>query len=132
MVDNGSCSEGFNTKVFPHTIAIGNIHKGIIAGKLNGVIPAQTPSGCCNVYVSTPRATPSTYSPICNVPIEHACSTTSKPRWISPSASAKVLPCSAVNTFAMSFMLSRIKSCNFNMIRIRAWIGVKRHVLKAS
>ena len=45
MVDSGSCSEGFKTKVLPQTIAIGNIHNGIIAGKLNGVIPAQTPSG---------------------------------------------------------------------------------------
>ena len=41
----GSCSEGFSTKVLPQTIAIGNIHSGIIAGKLNGVMPAQTPSG---------------------------------------------------------------------------------------
>ena len=32
-------------KVFPHAIAIGNIHIGTIAGKLNGVIPATTPSG---------------------------------------------------------------------------------------
>src|SRR5690606_7668603 len=49
MVDNGSCSEGFKTKVLPQTIAIGNIHSGIIAGKLNGVIPAHTPKGCCKV-----------------------------------------------------------------------------------
>ena len=39
----GSCSEGFRIKVFPQAIAIGNIHKGIIAGKLNGVMPRQTP-----------------------------------------------------------------------------------------
>ena len=42
----GSCSEGFSTKVFPHAIARGNIHSGIIAGKLNGVMPAHTPRGC--------------------------------------------------------------------------------------
>ena len=41
----GSCSEGLSTKVLPQTIAIGNIHSGIIAGKLNGVMPAQTPIG---------------------------------------------------------------------------------------
>ena len=40
----GSCSEGFKIKVLPHAIAMGNIHKGIIAGKLNGVIPRQIPS----------------------------------------------------------------------------------------
>ena len=32
-------------KVFPQAIAIGYIHIGTIAGKLNGVMPATTPSG---------------------------------------------------------------------------------------
>ena len=40
----GSCSEGFKMKVLPQAIAIGNIHRGIIAGKLKGVIPKQIPS----------------------------------------------------------------------------------------
>ena len=30
---------------FPHAIAGANFHIGIIAGKLNGVMPATTPSG---------------------------------------------------------------------------------------
>src|SRR6476646_6282386 len=42
---DGSRSLGFNTNVFPHAIAIGYIHIGTIAGKLNGVMPATTPSG---------------------------------------------------------------------------------------
>lgn len=33
------------TKTFPQDIDTGNIHKGIIAGKLNGAMPAVTPSG---------------------------------------------------------------------------------------
>jgi hypothetical protein len=41
----GSFSEGLRTNVLPQASAIGNIHSGTIAGKLNGVIPAQTPSG---------------------------------------------------------------------------------------
>ena len=41
----GSCSEGLSTKVLPQTMAIGNIHSGIMAGKLNGVMPAHTPIG---------------------------------------------------------------------------------------
>ncbi|MNH08685.1 hypothetical protein D3C79_681100 [compost metagenome] len=45
MVDSGSCSDGLSTKVLPQTMAIGNIHSGIIAGKLNGVMPAHTPIG---------------------------------------------------------------------------------------
>ena len=49
MVTMGSCSEGLSTKVLPVAMAIGNIHSGIIAGKLNGVMPAQTPSGCSSV-----------------------------------------------------------------------------------
>ena len=43
---DGSFSDGFRTNVFPQAIAIGNIHIGTIAGKLNGVMPATTPSGC--------------------------------------------------------------------------------------
>ena len=33
------------TYVLPAVMATGNIHSGIIAGKLNGVMPAHTPSG---------------------------------------------------------------------------------------
>ncbi len=49
MVTIGSCSDGLRMKVLPVAMAIGNIHSGIIAGKLNGVMPAHTPSGCSNV-----------------------------------------------------------------------------------
>jgi hypothetical protein len=43
----GSFSDGFRMNVLPHTSATGNIHIGTIAGKLNGVIPAHTPTGSC-------------------------------------------------------------------------------------
>ena len=59
----GSFSEGFKTKVFPQAIAIGNIHIGTIAGKLNGVIPAQTPKGCLIDQLSTFDPTFSVNSP---------------------------------------------------------------------
>lgn len=52
-------------------------HKGIIAGKLKGQMPAQTPNGSLRLYVSTPFDTLGTYSPICRVAIPQACSTTS-------------------------------------------------------
>ncbi len=45
---DGSRSLGLSTNVFPHAMATGNIHIGTIAGKLNGVIPTQTPSGSRN------------------------------------------------------------------------------------
>src|ERR671918_1001110 len=43
---DGSFSDGLSTNVFPQAIAGAHIHMGTIAGKLNGVIPATTPSGC--------------------------------------------------------------------------------------
>ena len=41
----GSRSDGFRMNALPVAIAGPNIHIGIIAGKLNGVTPATTPSG---------------------------------------------------------------------------------------
>src|SRR3954453_17720112 len=43
---DGSFSDGFSTNALPHASAGAHIHIGTIAGKLNGVIPAQTPTGC--------------------------------------------------------------------------------------
>jgi len=51
--------------------------RGIIAGKLKGQMPAQTPSGSLMLKVSIPCDTLETYSPICSVAIPQACSTTS-------------------------------------------------------
>ncbi len=45
MAAEGSRSDGFRMKVFPQAIATGYIQSGTMAGKLNGVMPAQTPSG---------------------------------------------------------------------------------------
>ena len=42
--------------MLPQASAIGNIHIGTIAGKLNGVMPAQTPSGWRTDQLSMPRA----------------------------------------------------------------------------
>ena len=42
---DGSFSLGLRMKVLPQAMALANIHIGTIAGKLNGVIPATTPSG---------------------------------------------------------------------------------------
>src|SRR4029077_18842412 len=46
IADSGTFSEGFSTNVLPQVIATGNIQSGTIDGKLNGVIPTQTPTGC--------------------------------------------------------------------------------------
>ncbi len=50
----GSFSDGFSTKVFPHARALANIHMGTMAGKLKGVMPTHTPSGWRIEYTSTP------------------------------------------------------------------------------
>ena len=46
MDAEGSFSDGLSMNALPAAIATGNIHIGTMAGKLNGVIPATTPSGC--------------------------------------------------------------------------------------
>ena len=51
---DGSFSDGLSTKALPQAIATGNIHIGTMAGKLNGVMPATTPSGCL-IAVASPR-----------------------------------------------------------------------------
>ena len=49
----GSRSDGLSTKAFPQAMATGNIHIGTMAGKLNGVMPATTPSGWRTEWTST-------------------------------------------------------------------------------
>ena len=55
----------------PHASAGPAFHSGIIAGKLNGVMPATTPSGWRIEYTSMPVPAPSVYSPLsrCGMPI---------------------------------------------------------------
>ncbi len=42
---DGSRSDGFRMKALPQAMAGANFHIGIIAGKLNGVMPAAIPTG---------------------------------------------------------------------------------------
>src|SRR5688572_6310954 len=57
----GSRSLGFSTNVLPQPMATGNIHIGTMAGKLNGVMPTQTPTGCRNDQLSMSPPTLSLY-----------------------------------------------------------------------
>ena len=84
----GSFSDGLSINVFPHAIAIGNIHIGTIAGKLNGVIPATTPNDCLIDQLSTFVPTFSENSPFNKFGIPHANSTTSNPLVNEPLASS--------------------------------------------
>ena len=87
----GTFSEGLSTKVLPQAMATGNIHSGTITGKLNGVMPAHTPTGCSSEWQSTPRPTSSACSPFsrCGTPLAN--SITSMPRCTEPAASSQGL-----------------------------------------
>ena len=92
---DGSRSDGFRMKQLPQASATGNIHIGTMQGKLNGVMPATTPSGWRSEWLSTLVPTFSVTSPFSRCGMPTANSTTSSPRVTSPSASSWVLPCSA-------------------------------------
>src|SRR3954466_16040795 len=57
LAHDGSRSLGLSTNVLPHASAIGYIHIGTIAGKLNGVMPTTTPSGWGAEEEEPPRET---------------------------------------------------------------------------
>jgi hypothetical protein len=80
--------------VLPVAIAMGCIHSGTMIGKLNGVIPAQTPRGWRKENASMSVETWSEYSPLSSWGSPQANSTTSIPRITSPLASSRTLPCS--------------------------------------
>lgn len=89
-------SEGFNIYVLPQVMAAGNIHKGIITGKLNGAIPAQIPKGYLYEVISIPVDIFGNVQP-CNSEVKLVqYSTTSIPLYTSPLASCKVFPYSSV------------------------------------
>ena len=81
---DGSRSDGFRINALPQAIAGANFHIGIIAGKLNGVMPATTPKGCLTEKMSMPGPAPSVYSPFSRCGMPTANSATSTPRWMSP------------------------------------------------
>jgi hypothetical protein len=116
---DGSRSDGFSTNVFPQAMAIGNIHMGTIAGKLKGVMPAQTPSGWRTVQASMPAATCSVYSPLRSSGMPVAYSTTSRPRCASPLASESTFPCSEVMAAASRSRSRSTSSLKRNMTRAR-------------
>ena len=89
-------------KVLPVAIANGRNHIGTIAGKLNGAIAAQTPSGWRTTWQSMPLAMSSRPYPIIIDGAPQATSTHSMPRRTLPRASSSVLPCSVVTIRASS------------------------------
>ncbi len=105
--------------MLPVAMAIGNIHIGTMAGKLNGVMPATTPSGWRIEETSTRPATSVDSSPFSCTVIPHARSTISRPRATSPSASLCTLPCSAVISSAIASRLASSSARNLKRIVVR-------------
>ena len=129
---DGSRSLGLSTKVFPHAIAIGYIHIGTIAGKLNGVIAGDDAERLAHrVDVDVGRHVLAS-SPLISSGMPHANSMTSRPRWTSPSASDGTLPCSRVRWAAISSLLRSTSSRNANMIRPRCASEVRRQAGSAA
>ena len=127
----GTFSEGLRMKAFPTVTAIGNIHSGTMAGKLNGVMPATTPSGSRRTSQLTPRLTSST-APSSRFWRESANSTTSIPLLIPAAASARVLPASSAARLASSARCSPRSSWKRNSGRVRSLTGVARQAGKAA
>ena len=115
----GSRSEGLSTNALPQAMAGAAFHSGIMAGKLNGVMPATTPSGWRMEYTSMPVPAESVYSPFrrCGMPMAN--SATSRPRWMSPLESGMVLPCSEDSRRASSSMCWFSSSTNRISTRAR-------------
>ena len=116
----GSRSDGLSTTALPQASAGPSIHNGTMAGKLNGVIAAVTPSGWRRECMSIPRATLSLNSPLmrCGMPVAN--STTSSPRCSSPRASATTLPCSRLIRCASSSAWARHNSRHRKSTRARS------------
>src|SRR6266511_2218512 len=81
MGTEGSRSDGLRMKALPQASAGANFHIGIMAGKLNGVMPATTPSGWRSENRSMPGPALSLNSPLIRCGMPQANSTTSSPRW---------------------------------------------------
>ena len=115
MPGEGSCSDGLRMKALPHASATGAIHSGTMTGKLNGVMPATTPSGIRMLCESTPVDTCGVFSPLSRCPRPQANSTTSSPRVTSPRASSSTLPCSRVISAASSSLWEATSSRKRNI-----------------
>ena len=117
---SGTCSDGLRMNALPQAIAKGRNQNGTIAGKLNGTIAAQTPTGWRTVSASTLRATSSMIRPCIVVGTAQAASTISIMRATSARASPIVLPISVVTDCASSSRRASRPSRSANSRRPRS------------
>lgn len=106
----GTIEAALSTKVLPVTMASGIIHpNGIIAGKLNGAMIANGPSGSRMYSMSTPVPMFSETEPFIVSVTAQACSMYWRARRISPPASSRFLPFSSTMTRASSARASHTR-----------------------
>ena len=129
---DGTFSLGLSTTVLPAAMAIGKNHIGTMAGKLNGLMTATTPSGWRIEDTSTRVEAFSVNPPLSRCGMPQANSTTSWPRATSPRASASTLPCSAVMSSASSPARALSSSRKRNTIWVRRASEVSRHAGNAA
>src|SRR5690606_188081 len=103
-----------------------------MAGKLNGVMPATTPSGWRIEATSTRVETWVDSSPFSCTLMPQASSTISMPRATSPRASECTLPCSAVISAAISSRWASSSSRYLNRIAVRWASEEEPQVVNAS
>src|SRR5207248_3645410 len=132
ITSSGIFSSGSITKLPPQASATEHIQSGTIAGKLNGVIPTQTPRGWRIVSQSIPRATFSIVSPPSKEGTPQANSTISIPLRTSPRDSIRVLPCSRVLQRAISSNFSSSSILKRNSTRARSTGGVSHQAGNAA
>ena len=90
-----------------------------MTGKLNGVMPATTPTGSSTVRMSTPVEISELDEPFSRLGMPHANSTFSMPRATSPRASSNTFPCSRVTAAASSSRLASSSSRSRNRRPVR-------------
>mmetsp|Transcript_87590 Transcript_87590/g.194816 ORF Transcript_87590/g.194816 Transcript_87590/m.194816 type:complete len:348 (+) Transcript_87590:536-1579(+) len=127
----GTFSLGFMMRQLPQAIAMGNVHRGTMAGKLKGTTEATTPMGRRTSWQKTPRATSRTLpASISGRPV--AKETVSRPLSTSASASPLFLPCSNTTSSVSSARCASQRLLNRKSTSTRALTGVSRQPGKAA
>ena len=104
---------------------------GIIAGKLKGAMPANTPSGSRYVTVSCPAETFIRLSPFIIIGAPTASSHASMILMTSPRASSRFLPSSRLTRRVTSSMCSSRSAFHLNSTWVRTAAGLSDHRTKA-
>ena len=130
--DKGVCSAGFSTQVQPAASPGDNLRVIIAFGKFHGVIAPNTPTGCFSTRNFLSGNGLSRTSPATRLASSANQSMKLVPYKISPLASARGLPISAVSRVARSSACSRHKSFQRRRMAARSLAVVAAQPLRAA